>query len=96
MTMINSGDFVTITNPELAKDGIELGSTVYVAALKAFPLEEDGYTQRIKFFVHKTTDELIDIKAGLFVIDPASVVRLSDAEQVLLVNQYAPKDEVIN
>lgn len=92
--MIKSGDFVRVTNKELEKDGIAFDSSVYVAATNAFPLnEEDGYTLRVKLFVHKLTDEGIDTTSGLFVIDPASVDELADWEKQFLLEKYAPKDE---
>lgn len=91
--MICSGDFVVIVNPDLKQDGFEVNDVVYVAALKAFPLEKDSYTQRIKLFVHKTTNDYIDIQSGVFVIDPASVEKVADYQQKYLVNQYAPKEE---
>lgn len=92
--MIKSGDFVRITNKELEKDGIAFDSTVYVGATNAFPVtEEDGYTLRVKLFVHKLTDEGIDTKSGLFVIDPASVIEIPDWEKQFLLEKYAPKEE---
>lgn len=95
-TLIKSGDFVRITNKELETDGIAFDSTVYVGATNAFPLtEEDGYTLRVKLFVHKLTDEGIDTTSGLFVIDPASVSEIPEWERQVFLDRFAPKDEPV-
>jgi hypothetical protein len=93
---IKVGDFAHITNEKLEADGFPLHSTVYVASVAAFPLtDSDGYTQRIKLFVHKVEDDKIDTASGVFVIDPASVSEVPEWEQIHLVEKYAPKEELV-
>jgi len=85
--MIKSNDFVRIRNKKLGKEGLDYGSIVYVAATQAFPLKEsDQYTLRVKLFVHKLDGDSVDIKGGIFVIDPRSVKPLSEEENAELLS----------
>ena len=78
---IHTMEFVRVTTDKLEGDGLAKNSVVLVIALKALPVsEEDPWTQRIKLFVHKTVDGYVDQYAGIFVIDPISVEKLSEEE----------------
>jgi hypothetical protein len=82
---INPMEFVKIVNDKLEADGLATGSTVFVANVKAFPItEEDPWTQRIKLVVHKMEGDYINTAAGFFLIDPASVEKLSSEENLRL------------
>lgn len=83
--LIKANDFVRIRNKKLADEGLAYGSVVYVAATQAFPVKaSDQYTLRVKLFVHKLDGEAVDIKGGVFVIDPRSVKPLSEEENEAL------------
>lgn len=87
---IHTMEFVRVTTDKLEGDGLPAGSIVMVGALKALPVsEEDPWTQRIKLFVHKTENDYVDVAAGIFVIDPTSVEKLSEEEneRIYKVNQ---------
>jgi hypothetical protein len=79
-------DFVRITNDKLADDGLFLDDIVFVQHTKAFPLtEEDPYTQRVKFIVRRVTSvDKVELSDNAFMIDPASVERISDEGNVKL------------
>jgi hypothetical protein len=92
---IQSNDFVRIRNKKLAQEGLDYGSIVYVAATQAFPLKEsDQYTLRVKLFVHKLDGDAVDIKGGVFVIDPRSVKPLKEEEHAELLARLATDVEV--
>jgi len=94
-SMIKSNDFVRIRNKKLGKEGLDYGSIVYVAATQAFPLKEsDQYTLRVKLFVHKLDGDSVDIKGGIFVIDPRSVKPLSEEENAELLSILSTDVEV--
>lgn len=78
-------DFVRATRDVTSTEDndvlISNGELLFISGAKAFPLEEnDPYTQRVKFFVHKMNGDDIDVEGGLFVVDPFSLVKISKEE----------------
>lgn len=92
--------FVTINHNNLAEEhSIKEGDTLFVAGAKAFPLaEDDPYTQRIFMFVQKMVGDMIDDEAGVFVMDPHSLVNVSKEEndRLSLINLSMPEDAAVN
>lgn len=95
---IKTNDFVRIRNKKLEAEGLPYGSIVYVAATQAFPLKEsDQYTLRVKLFVHRLDGDTVDIKGGVFVIDPRSVKPLKEEEKAeILAMLSVPEVELLN
>lgn len=72
--MYKTLDIVEITNKELVNEGLFLNTKYVVAAVKALPVsEDDPYTQRIKLFVQKLTEDERHVEGNVFVVDPTSV-----------------------
>lgn len=80
-SLINSLDFVEVVVDKFEEQGVKKGDVVFIAGLKAFPTDEDPYTQRIKFFVHLMEGDYIDVDKGIYVMDPASVLKLPQEKQ---------------
>ncbi len=95
---IKTNDFVRVRNKKLEKEGLAYGSIVYVAATQAFPIKEsDQYTLRVKLFVHRLDGDTVDIKGGVFVIDPRSVKPLKEEEKAeILAMLSVPEVELLN
>ena len=81
--LINQGDFCKLVVDHLADHGLKRGNHVYVAGMKAFPIEEkDPYTQRIQCLVHKATKSgEIDLDEGFYVVDPDSLEKVKPKKQ---------------
>lgn len=79
--LIKTGDFCEITTDQFIHEDVKRGQLVYVAGAKAFPItEEDPYTQRIKLYVHRLVDEVVQTQ-NLYLMDPASVTKASKSRQ---------------
>lgn len=81
--LIGQGDFCEIVSTEFKDDGLKRGNYVFVAGQRAFPIsEEDMYTQRIVFLCHKCDRKgELDMKAGFYLIDPNSLLKLPEDKQ---------------
>lgn len=81
--LIQQGDFCEIVSTEFKDDGLKRGNYVFVAGQRAFPISEDDmYTQRIVFMCHKCNRKgVLDMEAGFFLIDPASLMKLPEDKQ---------------
>lgn len=72
--------FCTVTTDKFVENGLNKGSIVFIAGMRAIPEDEsDPYTQRIKCFAHKVAkDGHTLVEEGFFIIDPKNLSPLSE------------------
>lgn len=84
-SLIKSGDFCYITTDKFVEYGVPEGDVVYIMGHRAISEDEnDPYTQRVKFFVHRTDDDNHVIFENTYIMDPRSLEKVGDEEAELL------------
>lgn len=79
--LINVGDFCQVASDKFVKFGVKRNHFVYIAGSKALPVSEnDPYTQRVKFFVHRTEDNHV-IRDKMYLMDPDSLTKVGKGKQ---------------
>ena len=93
--LIRNGDFCEVVSDKFVEHGVKRGHVVYVAGHKALPIaENDPYTQRIKFLVHTYNHLTFEMSKELYLMDPASIMRLGDKENELLLHGYKTANSI--
>ena len=89
---IQEHDFVKVVNPELKKEGLNVGDVLFVAGVVALPVDEDDpYLQRVYISVIDQDEGIIINEGKVRVADPRSFEFVGDEEQERLIeihNEY--------
>ena len=79
---IQPHSFVKVVGDALVPDGLKEKALIYVADLKALPIDKDPYTQRIHILGHKVLNQRkgeIDI-TEILLVDPSNVSIIPDGK----------------
>lgn len=86
---VKAGDFVEVVVDTLEKDGIPQGSYLYLAGdTLVRESEEDPYLYRKVFVAARINDYHINAEEKPFLVTGASLVHVSDEEELLLTATY--------
>lgn len=89
MNLIKVGDFCEVVNDKFTEWGVKRGHLVHVVGHRVLPLtEEDPYTQRIKFLVRLTDKEHRPTGNQLYLMDPVSILPVSNRRQKSLKKRF--------
>lgn len=92
--LIKAGDFCYVITDKFVEYGVPEGDVVYVIGHRAIPEDEnDPYTQRVKFFVHRTDDDNHVLFDNVYIMDPRSIEKVGELEEEELL---AILDEDVN
>lgn len=85
-SLIRSGDFCYVNTDKFLEFGVPEGDIIYIVGQRAVPeSEDDPYTQRVKFFVHRTDDDNHVLFDEIYMMDPRSLDKVDEATEEELV-----------
>ena len=86
--LIQTNTFTTVVGDELVSDDLPEGTFIYVADLKALPIDKkDPYTQRIHVLGHKSSNKAELELDGILLIDPKNLKPVANGKNKKMLRQ---------